>query len=97
MLHLYVGLRKVKQETTALQIVSLQRTPSMKNKHCTPLGFEITATPQGGTLFTASLHWKNNQHCNIAMPHVKRGHVLGIWSVDKCVHIGAVRKLVHMK
>ena len=36
---LNLGLRKTKQETTALQIISFHRTPqSEKDKHCTPKG-----------------------------------------------------------
>lgn len=41
----------------------------MKTKTLHTIEFEITATPQGGTLFTSSLHQKNDQHHNTTKPH----------------------------
>ena len=48
---LNLGLRKVKQETTAPQITLFYQTHTMSHTK----GFEITATPQVGILFTPSL------------------------------------------
>lgn len=39
----------------------------MKTQISQTIGFQITATPQGRMLFTASLHWKN---INMAIPQI---------------------------
>ena len=53
---LTLGLRKVKQEATALQIFHFTKHHSVKNTEIVHCMFKITETLQGEILFTVSLH-----------------------------------------